>query len=66
MILLLDIGNTHTHLGLADARRVVRQTNVKTAAWLDGSAREQVNRFVGRARYEGSMLCSVEIGRAHV
>lgn len=62
MILLFDIGNTHTHLGLADARRVVRQTNVKTAAWLDGSAREQVNRFVGRARYEGSMLCSVVPG----
>ena len=25
MILLFDIGNTHTHLGLANRRRVVKQ-----------------------------------------
>ena len=25
MILLFDIGNTHTHIGLADGRRVLKQ-----------------------------------------
>ena len=38
MILLFDIGNTHTHLGLANDRRVVRQTNIPTARWFEGKA----------------------------
>jgi type III pantothenate kinase len=59
MILLFDIGNTHTHLGLANARRVVRQTNIPTAAWSKGRAASLVARFVGGARIEGAGLCSV-------
>jgi type III pantothenate kinase len=59
MILLLDIGNTHTHLGLADGRRVVRQTDIPTAAWLDGRAPALLKRFLRRARLEGAALCSV-------
>jgi pantothenate kinase type III len=31
MILLFDIGNTHTHLGLADDRRVLKQTDISDA-----------------------------------
>ena len=30
MILLFDIGNTHTHVGLADDRRVLKQTDIPT------------------------------------
>ena len=59
MILLFDIGNTNTHLGLADSKRVVKRANVPTAAWLDGTARKLVARFVTRARLEGAALCSV-------
>jgi type III pantothenate kinase len=59
MLLLLDIGNTHTHLGLASARRVVRQLNVSTAGWFAGTAAAQVRRFVGAAKIEGVALCSV-------
>ncbi len=59
MILLLDIGNTNTHVGLANARRVVKQANVPTAAWFGGTALPQVRRIVGRARLEGAALCSV-------
>lgn len=59
MILLLDIGNTHTHLGLADARGVRKQANVKTARWRSGEAGGPVLRFVGTARVEGVALCSV-------
>lgn len=59
MILLLDIGNTHTHLGLANARRVTRQANIRTAAWFDGSAPALLAKFVGRAKLDGAALCSV-------
>jgi len=59
MNLLLDIGNTHTHLGLADDRRVRRQADIPTKAWFTGKAIAQVKRFAGRERIEGSALCSV-------
>ncbi len=59
MILLCDIGNTNTHLGLADAKRVVKQANIPTAGWLNGTARKQVAGFVGRAGVEGASCCSV-------
>jgi type III pantothenate kinase len=59
MLLLFDIGNTHTHLGLANARRVVRQTNVPTQAWFNGEIKDAVLDFVGRAPVDGAVLCSV-------
>jgi type III pantothenate kinase len=59
MILLFDLGNTNTHLGLANARRVARQANVPTAAWFDGTAAARVRRFVGATEIEGAALCSV-------
>jgi len=59
MLLLFDIGNTHTHLGLADARRVRRQLNIPTAAWLAGTAERLVRTFVGAAPIAGIALSSV-------
>ena len=59
MILLCDIGNTNTHLGLADSKRVVSQANIPTAAWLNGTARKLVAKFVARRRLEGAAFCSV-------
>jgi type III pantothenate kinase len=59
MILLFDIGNTNTHLGLANSRRVVKQANIPTAAWSNGTAERLVKKFTGRARLEGAALCSV-------
>ncbi len=59
MILLLDIGNTHTHLGLADTRGVLKQVNIKTALWAADAAGGLVRRFVGKAKLEGVSLCSV-------
>ena len=38
MILLFDIGNTHTHIGLANDRRVLKQTNIPTRDWFGGNA----------------------------
>lgn len=59
MVFLLDIGNTHTHLGLADNRRVLKQANIPTSSWLKGGAEKQVAKFVGSASLEGVALCSV-------
>jgi type III pantothenate kinase len=59
MILLFDIGNTNTHLGLANSRRVAKQANIPTAAWFNGKAEGLVLKFTGRARLEGAALCSV-------
>lgn len=59
MILLFDIGNTHTHLGLANGRRVLRQTNLPTLGWLGGSAPGLVQEFLGPAKVTGAALCSV-------
>jgi len=59
MLLLLDIGNTHTHLGLANRNRVLRQHQIPTAAWREGLARPAIRRFLGRAEIEGACFCSV-------
>ncbi len=59
MILLFDIGNTHTHLGLANRQRVVKQANILTRDWRRGSAEKQVRKFVGRKKLEGAAVCSV-------
>jgi type III pantothenate kinase len=59
MLLLIDIGNTHTHLGLADSRRVLRQVNVPTKDWFHGRAKSAAQRFVGRRSPDGIALCSV-------
>ena len=59
MLLLFDIGNTNTHLGLASDQRVVKHTNIPTSLWLPGTAGKLVRKFVGRVNLEGAMLCSV-------
>jgi type III pantothenate kinase len=59
MILLFDIGNTNTHLGLADNRRVVKQADVPTEAWLNGGVKDLLLKFAGRHSIEGAALCSV-------
>ena len=59
MIALLDIGNTHTHIGLADSRRVLRQADVPTRQWRAGAARSTAARFLNKAPMTGAILCSV-------
>jgi hypothetical protein len=39
MILLFDIGNTHTHVGLANEKRVVTKTDMPTHDWFGGKGR---------------------------
>ena len=59
MILLFDIGNTHTHIGLADEKRVVKQADISTLTWFGGGASALVKNFVGAAKIDGAILCCV-------
>ena len=59
MILLFDIGNTNTHVGLADGRRVLKQTNIPTREWFGGDAKTLVKKFAGAEKINGAVLCSV-------
>jgi type III pantothenate kinase len=59
MILLFDIGNTNTHLGLANHRRVIRQADLPTEAWRNSGVKDALLKFVGRNPIEGAALCSV-------
>lgn len=58
-LILLDIGNTHTHLGLAGRDRIVRSADIATAGWQDGTAERELARFIGRRPVAGAALCSV-------
>lgn len=58
MLLLLDIGNTHTHLGLASRKKVIRQTEIPTVIWKEESGAGQVSKFAGES-IEGAAMCSV-------
>ena len=60
MILLLDIGNTHTHVGLADECRVRHHFDLPTAGWFAGPAGiEKLRREVGQRPIAGAAVCSV-------
>ena len=59
MLLLLDVGNTRTHLGLANRTRVLKHADIPTAAWLDGSAEARIAAFAGQARLTAAAFCSV-------
>ena len=59
MILLFDIGNTHTHVGLANGRRVLKQTDIPTLKWSGGAAAVLVKKLAGAAKIDGAILCSV-------
>ncbi|MGZ8939242.1 MAG: type III pantothenate kinase, partial [Limisphaerales bacterium] len=59
MLLLLDIGNTHTHVGLATDQRVTRQQNFETPGWRDGSTPKRIRTFLGRNKISGACFCSV-------
>jgi len=59
MILLFDIGNTNTHLGLANSRRVVKQADIPTASWFNNSALSLLADFTQRTWFRGAAVCSV-------
>src|SRR5580704_10741079 len=58
MIALFDIGNTHTHIGLANGSRVLRHADVPTRDWRGGAARKAAAAFL-KEEVTGAILCSV-------
>ncbi|HUD47872.1 MAG TPA: type III pantothenate kinase [Candidatus Baltobacteraceae bacterium] len=58
MIALFDIGNTHTHIGLANSSRVLRHTDVPTRDWRGAAARKAAATFL-KGPITGAILCSV-------
>jgi type III pantothenate kinase len=59
MIALFDIGNTHTHLGLANSKRVGRHIDMPTAGWGKGTTQQIAARFLKKQPLVGVALCSV-------
>jgi type III pantothenate kinase len=59
MLLLLDIGNTHTHIGVGDRERVLRQTNIRTQTWFQDDIEKQLAAIVPGGTLRGAALCSV-------
>jgi type III pantothenate kinase len=59
MIVLIDIGNTHTHLGLGDSTRVLRQTDLRTQDWFNRKGPMHLAKFAGRTKITGAAVCSV-------
>ncbi len=59
MIILFDIGNTNTHLGLATPHRVLQQRNIPTACLFSGVAEKLISSFVRHEKITHAALCSV-------
>ena len=59
MIALFDIGNTHTHIGLASSTRVTRHFDLPTRDWSGGAGQRAALKFLGRNRLTGAAICSV-------
>ena len=59
MILLCDIGNTHTHVGLATASRVSRHIDIPTTDWSSSVGEKRILNWIADKTVEGVAVCSV-------
>ncbi len=62
LILLIDIGNTHTHLGFGSDQRVEWEWSFRREVWESSRASGELDRFVGEkwlTELEGAAICSV-------
>ena len=59
MLLLIDIGNTHTHLALANAQRFFGRRDIPTRDWWRGVGLAALRKFAGNRRLQGAALCCV-------
>lgn len=59
MMLLLDIGNTHTHVGLGGPRSLRILGDLPTSAWNDGNAPALLEALMGRRKPDLLCFCSV-------
>jgi len=59
MILLIDIGNTHTHVGLASGERITSLNVMPTEDWLRNRVGAALGKLVRGRIVKGVSLCSV-------
>ena len=59
MKLLLDIGNTHSHIGICTARRISRDAKIPTDDWQKKHANKWLVDFIGKANVGQAIVCSV-------
>jgi type III pantothenate kinase len=57
--LLFDIGNTYTHVGIANSVRVLRQMDLATNAWRTGEALPRIRRLGQQLNPRAVAVCSV-------
>jgi len=62
MLALFDIGNTHTHLGLATESRVVSQKAFPTKNWLGKEMDQDISLYLKKSKIHGTAFCSVVPG----
>ena len=58
-VLLLDIGNTNTHVGIASRERILQHRDIPTAAWRDGKGLILLKSFLRSRRIRAVCVCSV-------
>lgn len=58
-LLLLDIGNTHCHAGIASPDRLLRQTDIPTADLVAGRASSALTRLMRTPSCTQAVVCSV-------
>lgn len=58
-LLLLDVGNTHTHVALASRTRLLRHADLPTRDLIAGRAEPFLEGLLGGERPSGTALCSV-------
>lgn len=59
-ILLIDIGNTHTHMGFSKGRRILQTTDLHTEDWVNERNLTRTRDWIGRTlKLDGACLCSV-------
>lgn len=59
MLLLFDVGNTHTHVGLVQGRRILRSVDLKTAGWRSGASGIGLDEFLGDVVVDSAAIASV-------
>ncbi len=58
-LLLIDIGNTHTHVGLATVRRIIKTRDFETTQVLAGCVKSSLAQFTDGRDVTAACLCSV-------
>jgi type III pantothenate kinase len=58
-ILLFDVGNTNTHVGIANGKRVLKNADISTGEWFGGNAAARLKKFAGVQKISSAVICSV-------